>query len=240
MAGGGRKLWAWVAAGVWMGFILVECWTPVPPVEARTTDWAAHGAGFLVLGLVLAYCLAGSGLRAVWRSGLVAVVWGAITEAGQNWVPGREASAVDILADAAGGLVGAGIGTAVLGYMRQRLKGKLDRISGGITMANIQEVTGADFDAEVMQSEQPVLVDFWAPWCAPCHMVAPVLERIAERFAGQLKVVRVNVDEAPELANKFNIRSIPTLLFIKGGQVANQLIGAQPEAVIASAVEGLL
>jgi thioredoxin 1 len=107
-------------------------------------------------------------------------------------------------------------------------------------MANVQEVGVAQFDAEVLQSPLPVLVDFWAPWCMPCRIVGPVVERIAERFAGKLKVVKVNVSENEELATRWGIHSIPSLFVFKNGEVVAQLIGAQPEAVIAQAVEGAL
>ncbi len=107
-------------------------------------------------------------------------------------------------------------------------------------MAEVGHVTGSNFEAEVLNSDIPVLVDFWAPWCAPCHMVAPIVEKIAERFAGKLKVVKLNVDEAPELANQYRIRGIPALLLFKNGEVVNQLIGAQPENAIATVVEQVI
>jgi thioredoxin 1 len=92
-------------------------------------------------------------------------------------------------------------------------------------MADLLTVTSANFDAEVTQSQQPVLLDFWAEWCGPCRMVAPVVEGIAASYAGRLKVGKVNVDDEPELAARFGIRGIPSLLLFKGGQVAQMVVG---------------
>lgn len=90
-------------------------------------------------------------------------------------------------------------------------------------------ITKENFEAEVLKSDVPVLVDFWAVWCGPCQMVAPVLSEIAEENEGKLKVGKVNVDEQPELARQFGIMSIPTLMVFKGGEKVNQLVGAVPK-----------
>ena len=91
-------------------------------------------------------------------------------------------------------------------------------------------LTEQNFDAEVLQAELPVLIDFWAPWCGPCRMLAPVVAQIAEEYAGKAKVCKVNVDEAPELARRFGIMSIPTVLVFKGGQLTEKLVGLRPKA----------
>ncbi|MCL6565470.1 MAG: thioredoxin [Acidobacteriia bacterium] len=100
--------------------------------------------------------------------------------------------------------------------------------------ANIQNVTDRDFKTEVLEASktQPVLVDFWAEWCRPCHMIAPAVEAIANQFQGRLKVVKLNVDENNQSAGEYNIRGIPTLLLFKNGQVADQLVGAVPKEQI--------
>jgi thioredoxin 1 len=91
------------------------------------------------------------------------------------------------------------------------------------------EITDANFDQEVLKSDKPVLIDFWAVWCGPCKMVAPVVEEIASEYDGKLKVGKIDVDSNPEVSMKFGIRSIPTLMVFKGGKVVEQIIGAVPK-----------
>ena len=91
------------------------------------------------------------------------------------------------------------------------------------------ELSDTNFQQEVLDSDTPVLVDFWAVWCGPCRMVAPVVEEIAQEYNGKLKVGKLNVDNNPEVSMKFGIRSIPTLMVFKGGQVVEQIIGAMPK-----------
>ncbi len=107
-------------------------------------------------------------------------------------------------------------------------------------MAGVQQFSVNDFDAEVLKSELPVLVDFWAPWCGPCRMVAPVVEEIAQEFAGRLKVGKVSVDENRTLASKYGIMSIPTLIIFKNGQEVERLIGYQSKGELAAAIEKAL
>ncbi len=95
--------------------------------------------------------------------------------------------------------------------------------------ANIVTLTQANFDAEVLKSPVPVLVDFWAEWCGPCKMLAPTLDELAGEYAGKAKIAKVNIDDHQELAIKFGIASIPTLLIFKGGQVQAQLVGLRPK-----------
>ncbi|MEE8575153.1 MAG: thioredoxin [Thermodesulfobacteriota bacterium] len=101
---------------------------------------------------------------------------------------------------------------------------------------NVSEITDSTFEAEVLKSEIPTLVDFWATWCAPCKAIAPILDELAEGFSGKIKFVKVNVDDNPSTPGKYGVRSIPTLLLFKKGEVADQIIGAVPKAQI----QGLL
>jgi len=103
-------------------------------------------------------------------------------------------------------------------------------------MSDVLSVTDDTFEREVLQSPTPVLVDFWAPWCAPCRAIAPVVDELARDYAGKLKVVKMNVDDNPSTPNKYGVRGIPTLLVIEGGQVKEQLVGAQPKARLVSAI----
>lgn len=104
----------------------------------------------------------------------------------------------------------------------------------------ILEVTDASFDQEVLKSEQPVLVDFWAVWCGPCKAIGPIVESVAVAYAGKLKVAKVNVDQNGATPSRYGIRGIPTLLFFKGGKVADQVVGYVPQNVIEDKVQRLL
>lgn len=101
----------------------------------------------------------------------------------------------------------------------------------------IVELSDTSFDTEVINSEKPVLVDFWAPWCGPCKALAPVINEISNDFADKVKVGKLNVDDNPEISMKFGIRSIPTLIVFKDGKVQDQIIGAVPKSEIEKALE---
>ena len=97
-------------------------------------------------------------------------------------------------------------------------------------MAKPKEVTDATFEQEVLKAPRPVLVDFWAPWCGPCRMVAPIVEELAKEYDGKVNFVKLNTDDNPIIASRYSIRSIPTLLVFKGGEPGGQIIGFRPKS----------
>lgn len=111
----------------------------------------------------------------------------------------------------------------------------------GVKMAdNVREFTDSNFDEEVINSDVPVLVDFWAVWCMPCKMVAPVVAEIANDYSGKLKVGKLDVDNNPAVAQKYGIRSIPSLLIFQNGEVAQMLVGAVPKPQITAKIDAVL
>jgi len=103
-------------------------------------------------------------------------------------------------------------------------------------MANLA-VTTAEFQDTVLNSEVPVLVDFWAPWCGPCKMIGPSIEELAKEFEGKAKVVKVDVDQEPEIAGQYNVMSIPALMVFKGGKVVDQMVGAAPKPQLKALID---
>jgi thioredoxin 1 len=107
-------------------------------------------------------------------------------------------------------------------------------------MGAATHTSDSDFKKDVLDSKIPVLVDFWAEWCGPCKMVAPVLDELAKEYEGKIKIAKVDVDQNQQVAGTFNIRSIPTLLFFKDGQVVKQLIGAHPKTKLVTEIQEVL
>ena len=106
-------------------------------------------------------------------------------------------------------------------------------------MAEFQ-FSDTNFDGEVVKSDKPVLVDFWAPWCGPCRMLGPLVDELSQEYNGKVKVGKLNTDENSEVATQFRISAIPTLLFFKGGKVVDQLVGVHPKAEIKKRIDALL
>ena len=102
------------------------------------------------------------------------------------------------------------------------------------------DITDQNFEDEVIKSALPVTVDLWAPWCGPCRMVAPVVDKLAEKYEGKFKFCRLNVDENPQTASKYRVMSIPTLIFFKGGKAVDTVIGAVPERTLQPKIDDLL
>lgn len=94
-----------------------------------------------------------------------------------------------------------------------------------------------NFESEVLQSSQPVLVDFWAPWCGPCRVIAPILEEVAKEFEGKVRVGKLNVDDSPDIASQFGVRGIPTLILFKEGQIKGQMVGVNPKNSIVQLIQ---
>ncbi|SRR5713226_3561609 len=107
-------------------------------------------------------------------------------------------------------------------------------------MAKITEVKDDNFETEVIGSDLPVLVDFWAPWCGPCKAIAPVVEELAREYEGKLKVAKVNVDDNPVTPSRYGVRGIPNLIILKGGKVKEQVVGAVPKAKLVDAINRVL
>lgn len=111
---------------------------------------------------------------------------------------------------------------------------------GGIFLMagqNVIEITDGSFEEEVLKSDVPVLVDFWAPWCGPCRAIAPVIEELSGEYQGKLRVAKCNVDDNPKTPSRFGIRAIPTLIIFKGGNVSEQITGAVAKSQIAAAID---
>jgi len=105
---------------------------------------------------------------------------------------------------------------------------------------NVITLTAENFENEVLKSDIPVLVDFWAPWCGPCRMISPIIDQLADEYAGKIKVGKVNVDDEGQLAEKYGIMSIPTLYFFKNGESINHVVGVRPKAELEKLIQTVL
>jgi len=107
-------------------------------------------------------------------------------------------------------------------------------------MADVQQVSDASFDSDVLQADVPVLLDFWAPWCGPCKAIAPVVEELAGEYDGRLKVVKMNVDDNPQTPAQYGVRGIPNLILFKSGEVKQQIVGAVPKGHLVKAIDDVV
>ena len=107
-------------------------------------------------------------------------------------------------------------------------------------MAQPIELTEGNFTSEVLEADMPVMIDFWAPWCGPCHMVSPIVESLADKYEGNIKVGKVNLDEHPALASEYGIRSIPAIFIFNNGEVAERAVGVQPKDTLSAMIDRVL
>ena len=107
-------------------------------------------------------------------------------------------------------------------------------------MANVTEISDQSFESEVLKSPVPVLIDFWAPWCAPCRAIAPVVEELAKEYEGKIKVVKLNVDDNPQTPQRYGVRGIPNLILFQGGNVRDQIVGAVPKKRLVDAITAVV
>jgi thioredoxin 1 len=106
-------------------------------------------------------------------------------------------------------------------------------------VANVTELTDANFQSEVLQSDLPVLVDFWAPWCGPCRQLTPIIDALAEEMSGTIKVGKLNIDDSPRAAEQYGVMSIPTVMIFKNGEVVQRFVGVQPKQRLKEAIEAV-
>ena len=107
-------------------------------------------------------------------------------------------------------------------------------------MADVIDVTDQTFEAEVLQSDKPAIIDFWAEWCAPCRQISPIIKDLAEQYGDQVKIVKMDIDSSPATPGKYGVRAIPTILAFKGGEVVQQIQGLRPKGDLEEMIQGLL
>ncbi|MFP4250288.1 MAG: thioredoxin [Armatimonadota bacterium] len=247
----------WLPPVAWGVFILVVTSIPRMPVplpEVSGIDKVSHLAVYGVLGLLLMRafinCQELSVGRATGWTLAAGGIFAVLQELNQTWIPGRGAEVLDLAANIAG-LVLAAAAVVVWHRLTDGTHGR-DRADSArgvsdnarmrkemTTMAEALHVDEDTFESEVVQSDKPALVDFWAPWCGPCQMMGPTIDKLAGDYEGEAVIAKVNVDDSPDLASKYGIRSIPALLFFKDGEVADQMVGVQSEDTLKEKLDSM-
>jgi len=128
-------------------------------------------------------------------------------------------------------------GTGSTACVANSILGRQSTTKGERAMGSVTDFTDQNFEAEVIKSDEPVLVDFWAPWCGPCRMIAPVVEELASENAGKVKIGKLNVDDSPSSAAAYGVSSIPTLILFKGGEVVNTFVGLKAKQELQQAID---
>jgi|LSQX01.2.fsa_nt_gb thioredoxin 1 len=240
-----RSSWHyWLPPAVWACIILVGTSLPrLPRTGIEGFDKVSHLIAYGMLGLLLMRSLAdGRGMRlptgAIWTI-LAGGIFGALDELHQGWIPGRTPDAMDFVADLAGLMLGVAA-WGVFSLVRRSEGQTQNRKDREMTqMAEALHLDQASFTTEILESDQPALVDFWAPWCGPCQMMGPTIDKLAGDYAGKAKVGKINVDDSPDLASKYGVRSIPALLFFKNGELVDQFVGVQSEDALKQKLDSL-
>jgi len=241
----------WGPTAVWAGLILVGTSLPrVPGPDVVGFDKFSHFIAYGVLGVLLMRSLLRCQGRALPKAALftvgVGAVFAAVDELHQSWIPGRHTDIRDFVADCVGLLLAiAAMWTFRRRNMHTGTVGSVDHAQTVMNeeMTDMAEVLHLDQDSfvsDVLNAEHPALVDFWAPWCGPCLMMTASIEKLAGDFAGKAVIAKVNVDNSPDLASMYGIRSIPALVFFKGGEVVDHFIGVQSEDALRQKLDSLV
>ncbi|MFW6437542.1 MAG: thioredoxin [Armatimonadota bacterium] len=245
----------WLPPIAWAGVILVGTSVPrVPGPDIAGFDKVGHLVAYGILGVLLMrgfyYCQRLTYARAAAWTLIAGGLFGALDEWHQSFIPSRSMELLDFAAD----FTGLVLAVVAVGTWH-RLNTRTDEVGCAeraqtathnaqtrkemTTMAEALHLDQASFESEVLQSDKPALVDFWAPWCGPCQMMGPTIDKLAGDYEGKAVIAKINVDDTPDLASKYGIRSIPALLFFKDGEVAGQLVGVQSEDALRSKLDSL-
>ncbi len=251
-------MWYWLPPAIWGAIILVGTSLPRAPLPPGITgiDKISHLIAYGVLGLLLMRAFT-QGKRFTYGKSVASTViaggaFAGFDEIHQGWIPGRSPDVMDFAADLVG-LILAVVAIWALNRLRsiERLR-SIARNTNSTTsmqteeneemtiMAEAKHVDQDEFEDEVLNAGVPALVDFWAPWCGPCQMMGPTIDKLAGDYEGDAVIAKLNVDDAPDIASKYGVRSIPALLFFSDGEVVDQLVGVQSEDALREKLDSLI